>query len=84
MYIIIHLNPDGDNYELHESLADANSSFSKVVKAFNLQVNEDPGSVGWDDFITLLCVITDPSNFGFGTHGNVYGMSIIDSLNWED
>ena len=82
MYIILNLDPDGDYYSLHGRIEDARYIFDQKVKEWSTAVNNrEP--VGWDDYKTLLCKITDPTNFGFGGYGEVYGMELIDSLNWE-
>lgn len=83
MYIIFNLNPDGDTYSLHGKLEDARYNFDKKVEEFTQAVNNRE-EVGWDDYKTLLCKITNFSDFGFGSRGDVYGMEIIDSLQWED
>jgi hypothetical protein len=83
MYIIFNLDPDGDSYALFGKLEDAQYIFDKKVKAWSEAVNNRE-EVGWDDYKTLLCYITNLSDFGFRGQGDVYGMSIIDSLNWED
>ena len=82
MYMIFNLDPDGDYYSLHGRIEDARYIFDQKVKEWSTAVNNrEP--VGWDDYKTLLCKITDPTNFGFGGYGEVYGMELIDSLNWE-
>jgi hypothetical protein len=82
MYIIINLDPDGDFYSLHGRLEDARYIFDQKIKAWSTAVNNRE-AVGWDDFKTLLCHITNPSDFGFSGYGEIYGMELIDSLNWE-
>jgi hypothetical protein len=82
MYIIFNLDPDGDFYSLHGRLEDARYIFDRKVKKWSTAVNNRE-EVGWDDYKTLLCKITDLTNFGFGGYGEVYGMELIDSLNWE-
>jgi len=84
MYMIFNLDPDGDCYSLHAKLEDAQYVFRQKEEAFREAVNNNPSSVGWEDFKTLFCEITNFSDFGFGTQGDVYGMEIIDSLNWDD
>ena len=82
MYIIFYLNPDGDSYSLYGKIEDARYMFDKKVEEWNKAVNNrEP--VGWDDYKTVMCHITNPANFGFGAHGDVFGMEVIDSLNWE-
>lgn len=83
MYMIFYLNQDGDTYSLHPELDSAQDVFSKRVADWSEAVNSRQ-KMGWDDWRTLLCEITDPKDFGFGTHGDVYGMEIIDSIEWED
>jgi hypothetical protein len=83
MYIIFNLDPDGDSYSLHGRIEDARYVFDKKVKRWSTAVNNRE-EVGWDDYKTLLCEITNLSDFGFGAYGDVYGMTIIDSLNWDD
>ena len=82
MYIIFNLDPDGDYFSLHGRIEDARYIFDLKVKEWSKAVNNRE-EVGWDDYKTLLCHITDPTNFGFGGYGEVYGMELIDSLNWE-
>jgi len=65
-------------------LEDAQYVFHQKEEAFREAVNNNRGGVGWDDFKTILCKITTPGDFGFGSYGDVYGMEIIDSLNWDD
>lgn len=84
MYMIFNLDPDGDCYSLHGKLEDAQYVFRQKEEAFREAVNNNRGGVGWDDFKTILCKITTPGDFGFGGYGDVYGMEIIDSLNWDD
>lgn len=82
MYIIFNLDPDGDCYSLHRRLQDARIIFDAKVEQWSEAVNNrEP--VGWDDYKTLLCKITDLTDFGFGTYGDIYGMELIDSINWE-
>jgi hypothetical protein len=83
MYIIFNLDPDGDSYSLHGKIEDARYIFDRKVKEWSEAVNNRE-EVGWDDYKTLLCEITNLSDFGFGNYGDVYGMTIIDSLNWDD
>jgi len=83
MYIIFNLDPDGDSYSLHGKIEDARYIFDRKVKQWSEAVNNRE-EVGWDDYKTLLCEITNLSDFGFGNYGDVYGMTIIDSLNWDD
>lgn len=83
MYMIFNLDPDGDSYSIHGKMEDARYIFDKKVKRWSEAVNNRE-EVGWDDYKTLLCEITNLSDFGFGTYGDVYGMTIIDSLNWDD
>ena len=82
MYMIFNLDPDGDFYSLHGKIEDARYIFGQKVKAWSEAVN-NRGPVGWDDYKTLLCHITNPSDFGFTGYGEIYGMELIDSLNWE-
>ena len=82
MYMIFNLDPDGDCYSIHGKLEDARYIFDQKVKAWSKAVNNRE-AVGWDDYKTLLCKITNLSDFGFGTYGEIYGMELIDSLNWE-
>jgi len=82
MYIIFNLDPDGDSYSLHGRIEDARYVFDKKVKRWSTAVNNRE-EVGWDDYKTLLCEITNLSDFGFGAYGDIYGMELIDSLNWE-
>jgi hypothetical protein len=82
--MIFNLDPDGDCYSLHGKLEDAQYVFHQKEEAFREAVNNNRGGVGWDDFKTILCKITTPGDFGFGSYGDVYGMEIIDSLNWDD
>jgi hypothetical protein len=82
MYIIFNLDPDGDCYSLYEKLEDAQEVFEAKVQRWSEAVNNrEP--VGWDDYKTLLCKITDLSDFGFSGYGDIYGMELIDSINWE-
>jgi hypothetical protein len=83
MYIIFNLDPDGDSYSLHGRIEDARYVFDRKVQDWSKAVNNRE-EVGWDDYKTLLCEITNLSDFGFGAYGDVYGMTIIDSLNWDD
>jgi hypothetical protein len=83
MYMIFNLDPDGDSYSIHGKMEDARYIFDKKVKRWSEAVNNRE-EVGWDDYKTLLCNITNLSDFGFGSQGDVYGMTIIDSLNWDD
>lgn len=83
MYILFRLNPDGDSYSLFNEKELASKAFQDIVQTFNEDVNNRK-DMGWDDYKTLLCEITDPNDFGFGSRGDVYGMEIIDSLQWED
>jgi hypothetical protein len=83
MYIIFNLDPDGDSYSLHGRIEDARYVFDQKVQSWSTAVNNRE-EVGWDDYKTLLCEITNLSDFGFGAYGDVYGMTIIDSLNWDD
>lgn len=83
MYIIFKLDPDGDSYSLHGKLEDGQYVFDRLVKEWSEAVNNQQ-EVGWDDYKTLLCHITNLSDFGFGSQGDVFGMSIIDSSNWDD
>ena len=83
MYIIFNLDPDGDSYSLHGRIEDARYVFDRKARAWSTAVNNRE-EVGWDDYKTLLCEITNLSDFGFGSYGDVYGMTIIDSLNWDD
>ena len=82
MYMIFNLDPDGDSYSLHGKIEDARYIFEEKVQRWSEAVNNRE-EVGWDDYKTLLCKITDLGNFGFGGYGEVYGMEVIDSLNWE-
>lgn len=82
MYIIFNLDPDGDYYSLHGRIEDARYVFDKKVKEWSEAVNNRE-EVGWDDYKTLLCKIVDLTNFGFGGYGEIYGMELIDSINWE-
>jgi len=82
MYIIFNLDPDGDYYSLYGRIEDARYVFDKKVKEWSTAVNNRE-EVGWDDYKTLLCKIIDTTNFGFGGYGELYGMELIDSLNWE-
>lgn len=83
MYIIFNLDPDGDSYSLYGKIEDAQYVFDRKVKTWSEAVNNQE-EVGWDDYRTLLCFITDLSDFGFGVRGDVYGMDIIDSLNFDN
>lgn len=82
MYIIINLDPDGDFYSLHTTQEAAQKVFDAKVLQWSEAVNRrEP--VGWDDYKTLFCKITNMEDFGFGAYGDLYGMELIDSLNWE-
>lgn len=82
MYMIFNLDLDGDSYSLHGKIEDARYIFDQKVKLWSEAVNNRE-AVGWDDYKTLLCRVTNLSNFGFGAYGDIYGMELIDSLNWE-
>ncbi len=82
MYIIFNLDPDGDYYSLYGRIEDARYVFDRKVKEWSTAVNNRE-EVGWDDYKTLLCKIVDLTNFGFGGYGEIYGMELIDSINWE-
>ena len=73
MYMIFNLDPDGDFYSIHGKIEDARYIFDQKVKAWSEAVN-NRGPVGWDDYKTLLCHITNPSDFGFTGYGEIYGI----------
>ncbi len=83
MYMIFNLDPDGDSYSIHGKIEDARYIFDKKEKRWSEAVNNRE-EIGWDDYKTLLCEITNLSDFGFGSYVDVYGMNIIDSLTWDD
>lgn len=73
IYSIFLLDPDGDSYALFNTLEEAKEEFEIKVETFK----------EFEEMSLVLGEVTNPKDFGFGARGDVFGMEVIESHNWE-
>jgi len=66
MFIVIHASTDGDRYSIHAT----EEAARKVYEDFK----ED---LSMDDTV-VLAKINNPTDFGFGAYGDMYGADVLE------
>lgn len=72
MFIVIHASPDGDRYSLHAT----EEAARKVYEDFKDRV------YGEDETV-FLAKIDNPTDFGFGSYGDMYGADVLETSSEE-
>ena len=72
MFIVIHASTDGDRYSIHAT----EEAARKVYEDFK------EGVYGEDDTV-ILAKINNPTDFGFGAYGDMYGADVLETSSEE-
>jgi hypothetical protein len=71
-YMIIENDPDGDSYEIHDNLQEAEESFEEKKKTAPIFSEA-----------TIYLIEVKDKKFGFGARGDLYGGEVIKEHQFE-